>query len=244
MVGTVKSAVTGSRQRRVLLVEDDPGVTSMLTVAIRFLDLEIHTARSGDEALRLVEKWRPHVILLDVVLPGIDGFEICSRLRGSGILTPVLFLSARESVEDKIRGLALGGDDYVTKPFDMRELIARVQALIRRAGDARVGARRLRAGSVELDQDSHEVWRDGRAVRLSATEYALLKYLMEHAGRVISKARLLEALWGYGSQGDMGLVETYVYYVRRKLGDAEQSLIRTVRGTGYLLQDTPWAEES
>ena len=227
---------TGPRPT-VLIVKDEPRASSTLSVGLRFLGLETRIAASGKEALDDAFTRRPDVIVLDVVLPDLDGFEVCTRLREAGVCTPVLFLTARDSTEDKIRGLAVGGDDYVTKPFDLSEVAARIHALLRRSACPRPGSsRRLRAAWVELDRDTREVWRHGCPVRLSATEFALLEYLMEHRRQVISKAQILDAVWAYGFQGESGVVETYVYYLRRKLGDTDHALIRTVRGSGYLLQ--------
>ncbi|MGX9887512.1 response regulator transcription factor [Streptomyces sp. NPDC002276] len=235
---------------RVLVVEDDASISAPLVTALGFLGFDAHTVATGTEALTAVRALRPDAVLLDVMLPDLDGTEVCRLLRASGDNTPVLFLSARHSVADKCRALALGGDDYVTKPFDLTEVSARIRALIRRsrttppapapvraiAYDTPAAPRRLRAGGVELDVDTREAWRHGRPVRLSATEFALLKVLMENAGRVISKGSLLDSVWNYDFQGESGVVETYVYYLRRKLDDSGQSLIRTVRGAGYLVQ--------
>jgi two-component system OmpR family response regulator len=214
-------------------------------MGLRFLGFETFTAASGAEACVNLPGQAPDVVLLDVMLPDMDGFEVCRRLREAGLETPVLFLSGRDSLEDKIHGLAMGGDDYVTKPFDLNEVVARIHALLRRAGKGhghnqgqgrQTSSRRLRTAWVELDRDTREVWRHGQPVQLSATEFALLRYLMENAGQVISKAQILDSVWSYDFQGESGIVETYVYYLRRKLGDTEQTLIRTVRGAGYLLR--------
>ncbi|MEW1831112.1 response regulator transcription factor [Streptomyces sp. NPDC088196] len=229
----------------VLVVEDDAGISAPLVTALGFLGFDAHTVATGTEALTAVRDRRPDAVLLDVVLPDLDGTEVCRLLRAAGDNTPVLFLSARRSVADKCRALALGGDDYVTKPFDLTEVSARIRALIRRSRDtlphpplgydAPVAPRRLRAAGVELDVDTREAWCQGRPVRLSATEFALLKVLMENTGRVVSKGDILDSVWKYDFQGESGVVETYVYYLRRKLGDSGQSLIRTVRGAGYLM---------
>jgi two-component system OmpR family response regulator len=234
----VPSAPAARPRPRVLIVEDDRSVMAVLTMGLRFLGFETLTATSGGQACADVPEQAPDVILLDVMLPDMDGFEVCRRLREAGVETPVLFLTSRDSLADKIHGLAMGGDDYVTKPFDLNEVVARIHALLRRAGrvEQQSHPRRLRAAWVELDQDTRDVWRHGQPVRLSATEFALLKYLMEHAGQVISKAQILDKVWGYSFQGESGIVETYIYYLRRKLGDTGQTLIRTVRGAGYLLQ--------
>jgi two-component system OmpR family response regulator len=170
------------------------------------------------------------------MLPDLDGFDVCRRLRASGIDAPVLFLTARDAREDKVNGLTLGGDDYVTKPFDLDELVARVNVLLKRGRSAPRPAERMRAGLVELDADTHEVWRDGELVSLSATEFQLLRYLMTNAGRVLSKAQILDHVWKFDFQGDSGIVETYIYYLRRKLDRQDDQLIRTVRGAGYMLR--------
>ena len=236
----------------VLVVEDDAGISAPLVTALGFLGFDAHTVATGTEALAAVRDRRPDAVLLDLVLPDLDGAEVCRLLRATGNNTPVLFLSARHSVADKCRALAMGGDDYVTKPFDLTEVSARIRALIRRSRgtvpvqdfrdfryDVPAAPRRLRAGGVELDVDTREAWRHGQPVRLSATEFALLKVLMENAGRVISKGDILDSVWKYDFQGESGVVETYVYYLRRKLGDSGQSLIRTVRGAGYLVNTDP-----
>ncbi|WP_416961753.1 response regulator transcription factor [Streptomyces sp. Agncl-13] len=240
----------------VLVVADDTGVSAPLVTALGFLGFDAHTVAAGatgTEALAAVRDRRPDAVLLDLVLPGPDGTEVCRLLRASGDNTPVLFLSPRHSVADTCRALAMGGDDYVTKPFDLTEVSARVRALIRRSRvsvprrtigyDAPVAPRRLRAAGVELDVDTREAWRHGQPVRLSATEFALLTVLMENAGRVVSKGTILDSVWKYDFQGESGVVETYVYYLRRKLGDSGQSLIRTVRGAGYLMNADPTTEK-
>lgn len=169
----------------------------------------------------------------------MDGFEVCRGLRGAGVNAPVLFVTARDAVEDKVRGLELA-DDYVTKPFDLNEVVARIRAVMRRGRELTpVNSRRLRAGWVELDQDTREVWRHGELVQLSSTEFALLRYLLENADQVISKAQMLDHVWSYDFRGESGIVETYIYYLRRKLGDTGQTLIHTVRGAGYLVRSAP-----
>lgn len=227
------------------MVEDEAGGSGLLVTALGFLGFDAHTVATGAEALAAVRHRRPDAVLLDLTLPDDDGAEVCRLMRASGNNTPVLFLSARHAVQDKCRALAMGGDDYVTKPFDLTEVSARIRALIRRSrvtghhqgvGYAVPSApRRLRAAGVELDVGTRQAWRHGQPVQLSATEFALLKVLMENAGQVISKGRILDTVWKYDFQGESGVVETYVYYLRRKLGDSGQSLIRTVRGAGYLV---------
>ncbi|GHE13908.1 response regulator transcription factor [Streptomyces alanosinicus] len=227
-----------SPKTTVLVVEDESSIASMLTMALQFLGFEVVTADRGAEALARAAQHAPDVILLDVVLPDVDGFEVCRRLRDSGVSAPVLFVTARDAVQDKIRGLE-HADDYVTKPFDLNEVVARIRAVMRRGRELTPSnGRRLRAGWVELDQDTREVWRHGRPVQLSSTEFALLRYLLENADQVISKAQMLDNVWSYDFRGESGIIETYIYYLRRKLGDTDQTLIRTVRGAGYLLRTT------
>ncbi|MBN0048583.1 response regulator transcription factor [Streptomyces actuosus] len=223
----------------VLVVEDESSIASMLTMALQFMGFDVVTAVCGAEALAQAARHAPDVILLDVVLPDMDGFEVCRRLRETGVQAPVLFVTARDAVSDKIRGLELA-DDYVTKPFDLNEVVARIRAVMRRGRElVPSNSRRLRAGWVELDRDTREVWRHGQPVQLSSTEFALLRYLLENADQVISKAQMLDNVWSYDFQGESGIVETYIYYLRRKLGDTDQSLIHTVRGAGYLVRSSP-----
>ncbi|WP_055526206.1 response regulator transcription factor [Streptomyces graminilatus] len=223
----------------VLVVEDEVSIASMLTMALQFLGFDVVTASCGKEALTRAMQHSPDVILLDVVMPGMDGFEVCRRLREAGVIAPVLFVTARDAVADKVRGLELA-DDYVTKPFDLNEVVARIRAVMRRGRELiPVNDRKLRAGWVELDRDTREVWRHGQPVQLSSTEFALLSYLLENTDQVISKAQMLDNVWDYGFRGESGIVETYIYYLRRKLGDTEQTLIRTVRGAGYLVRTAP-----
>jgi two-component system OmpR family response regulator len=227
---------TPSTQVRVLVVDDEENILKLLTTALRFVGFDVAAAATGLTALDRAYEHRPEVIVLDVMLPDLDGFEVCRRLRAAGVDAPVLFLTARDAVEDKIHGLTLGGDDYVTKPFDLDELVARVHVLLKRGRTEVRRSERLRAGKVELDEATHEVWRNGELIPLSATEFALLRYLMVNAGRVLSKAQILDHVWKFDFQGDSGIVETYIYYLRRKLDGPDDQLIRTVRGAGYLLR--------
>jgi two-component system OmpR family response regulator len=224
----------------VLVVDDEITGSAVLVTALRFLGFDAHTVATGAEAIEAVRHRRPDAVLLDMMLPDVDGAEVCRRLRAAGNNTPVLFLSARAAVQDKCHALAMGGDDYVTKPFDLAEVSARIHALIRRAqgtgyGLAAASSSRLRAGGIELDQDSREVWLRGEAMPLSPTEFELLRMLMQNAGQVVTKAQILDGVWKHDFQGESGVVETYVYYLRRKLGDSGRSLIRTVRGVGYMM---------
>ncbi|MFD4576153.1 response regulator transcription factor [Streptomyces sp. NPDC058417] len=232
-----------SAMTTVLVVEDESSIASMLTMALQFLGFEVVTAARGSEALERAATHGPDVILLDVLLPDMDGFEVCRRLREAGVSAPVLFVTARDAVEDKVRGLELA-DDYVTKPFDLNEVVARIRAVMRRGRELPANGRRLKAGWVELDQDTREVWQHGRPVQLSSTEFALLRYLLENADQVLSKAQMLDNVWSYDFQGESGIVETYIYYLRRKLGDTDQTLIHTVRGAGYLVRSSPPAQSA
>lgn len=229
------AAASSSPAGRLLVVDDEESVRAMLTMAMEFLGFEVATAATGRQALEAVGRTRPDLVMLDVNLPDLDGFDVCRTLRTRGLTLPVLFLTGRSDVDDRVRGLDLGGDDFVTKPFELREVAARVRALLRRSGGAGPAERgRLRAGDVQLDPDSHEVWTAGRQVGLTSTEFALLRYLMENAGRVLTRAQIQDRVWNHEAAGS-GVVDTYVYYLRRKLGEPGQSLIRTVRGVGYLL---------
>jgi two-component system OmpR family response regulator len=222
---------------QLLLVDDEENLRSMLTAALRHSGFAVETAATGRDALSLVPSVRPDLVLLDVMLPDLDGFEVCRRLRSDGSRVPVLFLTARDATEDKVRGLTLGGDDYLVKPFSLDELVARVGALLRRAGAERHGAR-LSCADLELDDDAHRVTRAGAEVALSPTEYNLLRFLLANQGRVLSKAQILDHVWQYDFGGDGGVVETYVGYLRRKLDTAGPKLIHTIRGVGYTLRPT------
>jgi two-component system OmpR family response regulator len=220
---------------RLLVVDDEENIRFLLDVALRHLGFEVELATTGREAIDKVASTKPDLVVLDVMLPDLDGFEVCRRLRAEGSRTPVLFLTARDATEDKVRGLTIGGDDYVEKPFSLEELVARVQAVLRRAGLAQPDAT-LRCADLELDDDAHRVMRGGTEVALSPTEYKLLRYLLVNQGRVLSKTQILDHVWEYDFGGDAGVVETYVSYLRRKLDQTEPRLIQTVRGVGYSLR--------
>jgi two-component system, OmpR family, response regulator len=220
---------------RLLLVDDEDNLRSMLQAALRHVGFEVHPAATGREALDAVGHIHPDLIVLDVMLPDLDGFEVCRRIRSEGSRIPVLFLTARDGTEEKVRGLTLGGDDYLVKPFSLEELVARINAVLRRAGLARAGSV-LRCADLEMDDDAHRVARAGREVALSPTEYNLLRYLLLNQGRVVSKAQILDHVWQYDFGGDGGIVETYIGYLRRKVDDVEPKLIRTIRGVGYSLR--------
>ena len=227
---------------QVLVVDDEPNIRELVEVALKFHGCSVTTAATGHEALRQADDSRPDLIVLDVMLPDLDGFEVCRRLRALGNEVPVIFLTARDTSSDTVTGLAIGGDDYVTKPFSVEALVARVRAVLRRAsrntqgdqpdGDGAV----LRAGDVELDEARWTVHRAGVQVELSPTEFRLLAYLMRHPGRVLTRAQLLENVWGWDYAGESQIVETYVSYLRRKLDPLGPPMIHTQRGVGYSLR--------
>ena len=204
-------------------------------MALRYVGFDVATASSGREALAAVVEFRPDLVVLDVMMPDLDGFEVCRRLRADGIRVPVVYLTARDATEDKVRGLTIGGDDYVTKPFSLEELVARIRAVLRRAGHGNGHASRLIFADLELDEDTHEVRRNGTLVELSPTEFKLLRYLMLNPNRVLSKAQILDHVWQYDFGGDANVVETYISYLRKKLDRTDSPLIHTVRGVGYRL---------
>jgi len=222
---------------RLLVVEDEPNILELLAASLRYAGFEVVTAAAGSEAVQAAHRHRPDLIVLDVMLPDIDGFEVLQRLRSGGTRTPVVFLTARDATEDKIRGLTLGGDDYVTKPFSLEEVIARIQAVLRRTGGGPDSpSPRLTFADIELDEDSHEVWRAGQSVQLSPTEFKLLRYFMRNSGRVLSKMQILDHVWDYDFRGDAGIVESYVSVLRRKIDRSEPHLLHTLRGVGYVMR--------
>jgi two-component system OmpR family response regulator len=226
-------------EARLLVVDDEPNIVELLSASLRFAGFETFTATSGAEAIGAVARHAPDLLLLDVMLPDLDGFDVLRRLRTGARRPPVLFLTARDASQDKITGLTLGGDDYVTKPFSLDEVLARVRAILRRTGSGSAdgaGSARLSLADLELDDDSHEVWRGGQPVELSPTEFNLLRYFLQNAGRVLSKAQILDQVWHYDFAGDGGIVESYVSYLRRKIDKGRPPLLHTVRGVGYVLR--------
>jgi two-component system OmpR family response regulator len=224
---------------RVLVVDDEPNICALLSATLRLTGFDVRVASGGQEALIASAEFEPDLVILDVMLPDLDGLEVAQRLRAAGQPVPVLFLTARDAVEDRISGLAVGGDDYVTKPFNLEEVVLRIRAILRRSGvgsaqPADSGA--LRYADLELDDEAHEVRRGGRLIDLSPTEFNLLRYLMTNAGRVVSKAQILDRVWNYDFGGDGRIVESYVYYLRRKIDKLGPPLIHTVRGVGYSLR--------
>jgi two-component system, OmpR family, response regulator len=226
----------GRAPTRVLVVDDEPNIAEVVSMALRFQDFDVHTAGSGREALSAVRTYKPHLIVLDVMLPDMEGFEVAARLGAQRADVPIIFLTARDTTEDKIRGLSGGGDDYMTKPFSLEELIARVRAILRRSGWAAPESSLLTFADLELDEDTREVIRGGELIELTATEYRLLRYLMLNPRRVLTRAQLLDHVWNYDFGGDGRVLETYVSYLRKKLDAHGPPLIRTVRGVGYALQ--------
>jgi len=227
---------------RVLVVDDEPNIRELVEVALKFHGCTVTTASGGQDALRQAEASRPDLIVLDVLMADMDGFEVCRRLRAAGNEVPVIFLTARDTSSDTVTGLAIGGDDYVTKPFSVEALVARVRAVLRRASRATAGdqpgagSETLRVADLELDEDRWTVHRAGVPVELSPTEFRLLAYLMRNEGRVLTRAQLLEGVWGWDYAGESQVVETYVSYLRRKLDPLGPPLIRTQRGVGYSLR--------
>ncbi|WP_328471062.1 response regulator transcription factor [Actinoplanes sp. NBC_00393] len=220
---------------RLLVVDDEDTVRGLLADALRFAGFTVTAVATGADAVEAALRDQPDLIVLDLMLPGMDGFEVVRRLRTARAHLPVLFLSARDAPEDKVNGLSLGGDDYVTKPFHLPELIARIQAILRRSGVVPVDGIRT-VGDLTVDPVAREVTRSGRPVRLTPTEFKLLHYLVAHAGEVVSKPRILEEVWRYDFAGDTSIVDTYVSYLRRKVDNVEPRLIQTVRGAGYVLR--------
>jgi two-component system OmpR family response regulator len=223
-------------QSRILVVDDEPNIAELLSAALTFEGYQVGVASTGAEALEQVRTFRPHLVMLDVMLPDFDGNEICRRLRHQGEQMPIVFLTARDTTEDKVEGLSMG-DDYVTKPFSIEELMARVGAILRRAGEmTAANTSILQFADLTMNVDTHEVWRDELAIELTATEFNLLHYLLENARRVISKSELLDNVWGYDFHGDPNIVETYVSYLRKKIDQREPALIHTIRRVGYTLR--------
>ena len=225
-----------SSNERILVVDDEENITYLLRSALRHFDFEVQVAADGRSALKAVRTQPPDLVVLDVMLPDIDGFDVCRRLRGEGIETPVLFLTARDGSDEAVRGLTLGGDDYVTKPFSLEEVVARVQALLRRSGGRRPTSPTLTLADLEMDDDAHVVRRAGETIDLSPTEYNLLRFLLGNAGRVMSRAQILDHVWEYDFGGNDTVVETYISYLRKKVDRFDPPLIHTVRGVGYTLR--------
>jgi two-component system, OmpR family, response regulator len=226
---------TATAEAHLLVVEDDANILELLTASLRFAGFEVAAATTGSEAVTAAMRTRPDLVVLDVMLPDLDGFEVIKLLRSEAGHIPVVFLTARDATDDKIRGLTLGGDDYVTKPFSLEELTARIRAVLRRTGGAPAPPRLVFA-DLALDEETHEVHRAGNRVSLSPTEFKLLRYLMLNANRVLSKVQILDHVWNYDFRGDDNIVESYISYLRRKVDNVEPKLIHTLRGVGYVLR--------
>ena len=223
-------------QGRVLVVDDDPYIADLVSAALRYEGFDVHVVGTGRDALAAAGSTRQDLVVLDVMLPDMEGLEVCRRLRADGAHVPVLFLTARDATEDKVTGLTVGGDDYVTKPFSLEELVARVRAILRRTGAGANVPGRLEFADLVLDEDTYEVWRHGNPIELTATEFNLLRFLLTNARRVLSKTQILDHVWSYDFGGDGNIVETYVSYLRKKVDRFEPPLIHTVRGVGYTLR--------
>ena len=224
--------------QRILVVDDENSISELIATSLKFVGFDVRTASSGAQALQIAQEFKPHALILDVMLPDQNGFDVCRQIRNDGLNIGVLFLTAKDSVEDKIAGLTIGGDDYVTKPFSLEELVARLRALLRRTVVTEISAdeEKIRFADLELDEATHEVKRAGKLIDLSPTEFLLLRYLMINADRVVSKSQILDHVWQYDFRGDMGIVETYVSYLRKKIDIFQPPLIHTVRGVGYRLR--------
>ncbi len=225
-------------EARLLVVDDEPNIRDLLASSLRFAGFEVFAAEDGLSAFRAVQQHRPDLIVLDVMLPDLDGFALTRRLREGGIDTPILFLTARDDMQDKLEGLSVGGDDYVTKPFGLEEVVARISAILRRTRGNPQEEGIYRVGDVELDDNAHEVHRAGKEIELSPTEFKLLRYLMMNQGRVVSKSQILDHVWEYDWNGEAAIVESYISYLRRKLAILPDSpeLIHTRRGVGYIMR--------
>jgi two-component system, OmpR family, response regulator len=224
------------RHATLLVVDDEESLCEMVSSALRFAGYTVRTAADGVAALRSVKAEPPDLVVLDVNMPEMDGFEVCRRLRRDGVDVPVIFLTARDDIDDKRTGFRHGGDDYLTKPFSLEELGLRIEALLRRTGGGGPASSRITIGDLVIDEDAHQVWRGDDEIQLSPTEFLLLRFLALNKGRVMSKGQIVEYVWEYDFDGNYGIVETYVSYLRKKLNDPDGSLIQTVRGFGYVIR--------
>jgi two-component system OmpR family response regulator len=221
---------------RVLVVDDEPNIVDVVSMALRYQGFEVESAATGHEALAAVERFRPELMVLDVMLPDMQGFEVAERLGAQRGHIPIIFLTARDATQDKLRGLTTGGDDYVTKPFSLEELIARIRVILRRTNGSGPDSSKLVFEDLELDEDTREVVRGGELIELTVTEYRLLRYLMLNPRRVLTRAQILDHVWEYDFGGDARVLETYISYLRKKLDQHGPSLIHTARGVGYALR--------
>lgn len=227
-----------SNNQRILVVDDESSISDLISTSLHFVGFDVRTASNGSQALLVAEEFKPHAMVLDVMMPGMDGFEVCKKLRDDGQSIGVLFLTAKDTTEDKINGLTIGGDDYMTKPFSLEELIARLKSILRRTGSTpnTIDEEKIIFADLELNEATHEVHRAGIQIELSPTEFTLLRYLLINADRVVSKSQILDHVWQYDFRGDAGIVETYISYLRKKVDAIDPPLIHTVRGVGYRLR--------
>jgi two-component system OmpR family response regulator len=224
---------------KILVVDDEPNIRDLLASGLRFAGFSVLAVGNGNDAVAAAEKGKPDLILLDVMLPDMSGFSVTKKLRSMNILAPVLFLTARDEVEDKITGLTVGGDDYMTKPFSLDEIIARINAILRRTKQGSMEKSVIEVGEVRIDEDAHDVFVNEQVIELSPTEYKLLRYLMENANRVLSKSQILDHVWEYDFNGEMGIVESYISYLRKKLDPlTSEPVLLTKRGHGYMFKST------
>ncbi|TCD53621.1 response regulator transcription factor [Alloscardovia theropitheci] len=240
--------MANNQEARLVVVDDEPSIRELLSASLRFSGFEVITASNGTEAIDVIVDSNPDLIIMDVMMPDIDGFTVTSRIRQEGIDAPVLFLTARDDTQDKVMGLTVGGDDYVTKPFSLEEVVARIRAILRRTRDEAPDNPIIRVADLEINEDSHDVTRHGELIDLSPTEYKLLRYLMDNEGRVLSKAQILDHVWQYDWGGDAAIVESYISYLRKKIDGVtyidndgnEQKvvpIILTKRGIGYMIRE-------
>ena len=232
------ATIESNHSYRVLVVDDEKSISDLISTSLRFVGFDVRTAATGSEALTVAEEFKPQAVVLDVMLPDLDGFEVCRQLRSEGLNLGVLFLTAKDGMEDKVAGLTIGGDDYMTKPFSLEELVARLRALLRRIGVVEIDTddEKIRFADLELNEATHEVHRGGQLLEMSPTEFQLLRYLLINADRVVSKSQILDHVWQYDFRGDAGIVETYISYLRKKIDSFDPPLIHTVRGVGYRLR--------
>jgi len=222
--------------KRVLVVDDERSITDLVSMALKYEGFAVQSAATARDARRSVMEFRPELIVLDIGLPDQDGFAFVQKLVNDGLKVPVIFLTARDATEDKVHGLTVGGDDYVTKPFSIEELVARIRAVLRRHDGASASSARMVLADLELNEETHEVFRAGKPVELTRTEFSLLRYLLINAGRVLTRTQILDHVWNYDFGGDASVLETYISYLRRKLDHLDPPLIHTVRGVGYVLR--------
>lgn len=240
--------MVNNQEARLVVVDDEPSIRELLSASLRFSGFEVITASNGTEAIEVIVDSQPDLIIMDVMMPDIDGFTVTNRIRQEGIDAPVLFLTARDDTQDKVMGLTVGGDDYVTKPFSLEEVVARIRAILRRTREEVEDNPVIRVADLEINEDSHDVTRHGELIDLSPTEYKLLRYLMDNEGRVLSKAQILDHVWQYDWGGDAAIVESYISYLRKKIdgvtytddeGNTQkvEPIILTKRGIGYMIRE-------